>query len=335
MSNSRGPLKISGTTTAMMPGSGRHIPHAPAAAAPAKPVVPANSDSDDPTPADWELVQDIDIALVDDSPYQTLEESKDRYDNESISELGQSIASEGQREPIQVRRIGHRFELIAGHRRIRALRMIGRRQVRALIEVMTDEEAERALAVHNEGIKTDPDYRRAKRYQRALDRGWAKTQEDLARMFATKQGTVSKRLKMLELPVPIRAPLDRNPALFSMKTAAVIADLLKTYPDEIELITRAVLRLETEGAEEGSIKSWVLQTMQARTAAQERTQSATPRVITDRSGRAIYTARLDGRVLTVRLNGAEVDPVAVLESVSSYLQKQAQEAEPTAGEGSK
>lgn len=269
---------------------------------------------------DWELVEDLDLALVIDSPYQLEEETNDRYDAESIGELGHSIASEGQREPIQVRRVGARYELISGHRRVRALRLIGRAVVRALVGDKSDEEAERALMVHNEGRKADPDFRKAVRYQRAKDKGYARTQKDIAAMFATQQPSVSKRLRMLDLPRPILAFLEKDPALFSMITASVILELLVSFPDEIEVITMAVEKIALKDIAEGSVKSWVVQTMAARKAdsSEESAADVNTRVVSDERGRSAYTLRLKGNMMTLRLHG-DANGQALLDEFAAYL----------------
>lgn len=325
--NSRGPLKLSGVgSVALTPGGARHVPQASG-----YPAASANGEL--AHSAEWELVEDLPLDLVDDSPWQPEAEYRYRYEPEGIDDLAHTIASEGQLEPMQVRRVGSRYEIIAGHRRKRALRSIGRTTGRAFVMKMTDEEAERALMVHNEGVKGDPDYRKAKRYQRALDAGFAKTQDAVALMFATKQGTVSKCLKMLKLPLPIRALLDKTPDLFGVTTSGVIHDLLAAYPDEIELVTKAVERIKTEKADESSIKAYVMQMIQARTKTEPKQQNV--RVISDAQGRSLYTAKLTGRVITVRLEETKVDPDTLLAGLTKYLQeKQATEAGATpAAEG--
>lgn len=280
-------------------------------------------------PIQWELVNDevydIDIDFVMDSRFQTEEDSIGRYDSESIDELAHTMANAGQQEPIVVRWVNGRFELIAGHRRIRAARSMGWTKIRARIVKLDDEAAEKSLMVHNEGRKENSDYKKAKLYARAKAKGYAKTQDELAHMFATKQGSVSKRLAMLTLPEPILKMLDAKPDLFGMGTAKTIHDLVAELPGEIELVVKAVQRIKEKDASENSIRGWVAQMVQARNKGHEkkRTDDKKPKVITDHTNRQLYTAKLDGRVITLRVSALELDPSEELALMVEYFQSRA------------
>lgn len=278
---------------------------------------PQVAPAEQPHDVKWEVMNEqtamLLVALVDDSPYQ----SRDWYNPEEIDELAHTLAFSGQQEPIIVRRIGVRFELIAGHRRIRAARSLGWTEIKATIVLKTDEQAERATMVHNEGRKNLCDYEKAKLYQRAKARGFAKTQTDLACMFATKQGLVSRRLAMLELPAPIITLLEETNDLFGITTADTINQLLKDYPTEQDLIRDGVARLK-EGAVENSIKGWVSQMLSAK-AITTRPKHDRPKVITDKGGRQIYTARLVGRVIELKISAPDINPDITMEKLLEWL----------------
>ncbi|MBB5610576.1 MULTISPECIES: ParB/RepB/Spo0J family partition protein [unclassified Janthinobacterium] len=277
--------------------------------------------------AEWELVENesvrlIDVDMVDDSPFQPEDEARDRYNSEGIDDLAHTMASAGQKENIIVRVVNGRFELIAGHRRIRAARSLGWAKIKALVVGMKDDlEAEKSVMVHNEGTQGNSDYAKAKLYQRAKQRGFAKTQADIAHMFATKQASVSKRLAMLELPTPILNLLESQFDLFGMNASAAIHELLAELPSETDLITKAVARIKHENAKENSIRGWVLQMVQSRTKLLSGKPGKTkPKVITDPAGRQLYTAKLEGRVITFRVSAAELDPSVTLDAMVEYFQ---------------
>lgn len=272
----------------------------------------------------FDTVVTLDLAKVDDSPYQSAADAGNRYDPESIDELAHTMATAGQEEPILVRPVGGRYELIAGHRRVRAARTLGWSSVRALVVQRADREAHQSVLVHNEGRKDLCDYGKAKVYQRAKAEGFVTTQDEIARMFATRQSHVSQRLAMLKLPAPVLGMLEENNDLFSMTTAATILALLKEYPDEEALLTQAVLRLKADNAPENSVRPWFLQVLQARLRPQ-RAARRRPKVITDVAGRPLYTAALDGRVITVRLSAQDVDGDALLEKMVEFLKLNAAE----------
>ncbi|ATQ79263.1 hypothetical protein CR152_32320 (plasmid) [Massilia violaceinigra] len=280
------------------------------------------------SPMRWEVVidelHDVDVDLVYDSPFQTEEDSIGRYDPESIDELAHTMANAGQQEPVVVRWVNGRFELIAGHRRIRAARSMGWTKIRARIVKLDDTAAEKGLMVHNEGRKENTDYKKAKLYARAKAKGYARTQDELAHMFATKQGSVSKRLAMLTLPEPILKMLDAKPDLIGMGTAKTIHELVEELPGEIDLVVKAVERIKEQNAPENSVRAWVAQMVQSRNKVHEKKRTdSKPKVITDPRNRQLYTAKLEGRVITLRVSAMELDPVEELALMVEYFQNKA------------
>ena len=73
--------------------------------------------------------QEIDIDLIDPSPYQP----RTRFREEALDELARSIRASGIIQPLVVRPIGNRFQLIAGERRWRASQRAGLTKVSAIV----------------------------------------------------------------------------------------------------------------------------------------------------------------------------------------------------------
>jgi len=82
-------------------------------------------------------VTELAIKLVDISPYQP----RTHIDKEAINALVQSIKKQGVIQPVLVRKIGSRYELIAGERRLRAAIAAGLNQLPAIIKKANDEQA--------------------------------------------------------------------------------------------------------------------------------------------------------------------------------------------------
>lgn len=263
----------------------------------------------------------VQLALIDDSPFQP----RLLYDDEEIDNLAHSMAAAGQEELIKLRlKPNGRYEIVgSGHRRIRAARSIGWVTVDALIVERTDREAELATMVSNEARVDLTDYERGKLYQNAIDKGFASTQTDLAHMFGASQAQVSKRLAMLKLPANYIAMLDARPNLFGVTCAESIAQLLKEYPTETTLIEDGVLRISEEGADQKTVKQWVQQMIKQRA---KPAKNNKPKVITNRSGRQIFTAKREGRVIMIRISAQDVDGDSALEKVIESL-RQISEAE--------
>ena len=75
-----------------------------------------------------------DIDLIDPSPYQP----RSRFREESLEELARSIRVSGIVQPLVVRRIGNRFQLIAGERRWRAAQRAGLRHMPVVVRELDD-----------------------------------------------------------------------------------------------------------------------------------------------------------------------------------------------------
>ena len=251
------------------------------------------------------------LELIDDSPYQP----RLSYASETIDELAHTMASAGQEEPIQVRAIGSRYELISGHRRVRAGRSLGWTTIKALIVIKDDRQAELATMVHNEGREDLSDFERGKLYKRAQEGGFAKSQTEIANLFGTSQAVVSKRLAMLDLPEAILELLEAKPSLFSYNCSNTVHALLKEYPGHVKLIVDATRRL-LEGADQNSIRGWVEQMIGIK---DRKAKVSSKKVITNDSGKQLFTATFDGRTVLIRISDPTVDVGMVQQKVSDTL----------------
>src|SRR3989449_5779163 len=79
--------------------------------------------------------REVDIDLVEPSPYQP----RTRFREESLDELARSIRASGIIQPLVVRPIGSRFQLIAGERRWRAGQRAGLKKVKVNVKQGPDE----------------------------------------------------------------------------------------------------------------------------------------------------------------------------------------------------
>lgn len=265
-------------------------------------------------------VRKIDLDLIDDSPYQPRME----IDPEEIDELAKTMAAAHQADPIKVRKVGNRYELISGHRRTKAARTLGWTEIDAVVEERTDEEAEveaMLLVVGSVGLG---DYELAKMYHRALSKGICRTQEICATFFATKQPHVSARLDMLKLPKEIVAMLEAKPRLFGWDCAKTIKGLIKDHPDHVDVIVRAVQRLG-EGMKQNSLKGWVKQTIKQ---GEQHEQQDDRKTITFKDTPVFTTkrAKSDPRSVTVSCKIPGMDVAVFEEKLRAWLQDQAEQA---------
>jgi len=87
----------------------------------------------------------IDIDLIEPSPYQP----RTRFREEALDELARSIQASGIIQPIVVRPIGNRYQLIAGERRWRAAQRAGLNKVSSIVRQVPDELALEMTLVEN------------------------------------------------------------------------------------------------------------------------------------------------------------------------------------------
>lgn len=255
---------------------------------------------------------DVPVNLIDDSPYQP----RTSYDPSKIDELAHTLASAGQKERIQVRKMANgRFELIAGHRRTRAARTLGWVTIQAIVLVLSDIEAEKSTMVHNEASEGLTDYEHALLYEKSKERGFTKTQEDIAKMFGTNQANVSRCLSMLRLPSEVLKMLDTKKDLITGRTAQVILQLLKDHPNESQLIIQGVGRI-ADGATQDSLKGWVEQMVKAKHSLPHNPDKVT---ITDRAGRTMFTTQKKGNEISIKIKASELDSVEVAQRVADAL----------------
>lgn len=263
----------------------------------------------------------IPISDIVDSPYQP----RLKYDPEEIDRLAETMDTAAHADPIKVRMVNGKYELISGHRRVRAARSLGWVEIDAYVEELTDREAQAKtllLAVGSVGLA---DYEYALMFATALREGLCKTQREVASYFGQGTVKVSGCLDMLKLPAKIVRMLDSNPALFGYQTGAVIKKLCSDYPDNLVDIERGVQRL-VEGAAQNSLKSWVLQAIKG----QAERGGSEPNLITN-GRRLIFTTKIsaDQRSVVVNCKVPDLDIAAFEKHLQAWLEIQAKEVSAT------
>jgi ParB family chromosome partitioning protein len=128
-------------------------------------------------------------------------------DRAALEDLAKSIASNGIIQPIVVRKVGDRFQIIAGERRWRAAKMAGLLRVPiAVREVAPGNERsvlEMALIENIQRENLNP-IEEALAYRRLMDQ-FQMTQEAIASAVGKDRATVANVLRLLKLPDEVRA----------------------------------------------------------------------------------------------------------------------------------
>src|SRR5271155_2379060 len=141
----------------------------------------------------------IDIDLIDPSPYQP----RTRFREEALDELARSIQSSGIIQPLVVRTLGKRFQLIAGERRWRAAQRAGLQQVSAIVRNVTDALALEMTLVENIQREDLNAIEAARAFERLMDE-FQLTQETVAERTGKDRTTVANSIRLLKLEPTIQ-----------------------------------------------------------------------------------------------------------------------------------
>jgi ParB family chromosome partitioning protein len=152
-----------------------------------------------------EGLAEVEIDRIDPNPYQP----RHHLEQGKLQELARSLAQEGVMQPLVVRRVGSRYQLIAGERRWRAARLAGLARVPAIIrDVEEDRLLELALIENVQRENLNP-IEEAAAYKRLVSE-LGLSQEQVAEKVGKDRSTVANLLRLLRLPEPIRQAIARQ-----------------------------------------------------------------------------------------------------------------------------
>ena len=131
------------------------------------------------------------------------------FDEQGLNELAESIKQHGIIQPLVLRKIGDKYEIIAGERRYKASYIAGLSEVPAVIINLNDNESAEVAIVENIQRKDLSPIEEAKSYKKLLDRGYL-TQDQLATRMGKTQATISNKLRLLNLDDDVQNALLNN-----------------------------------------------------------------------------------------------------------------------------
>src|SRR5271156_4349644 len=176
-------------------------PQVAAEATPSQPQ-PVSTGATAAAPAqDWAAAgpYQLDIDLIDPSPYQP----RTRFREEALDELARSIQSSGIIQPLVVRPLGKRFQLIAGERRWRAAQRAGLTKVSAIVRNVPDALALEMTLVENIQREDLNAIEAARAFERLMDE-FQLTQETVAERTGKDRTTVANSIRLLKLEPTIQ-----------------------------------------------------------------------------------------------------------------------------------
>lgn len=128
------------------------------------------------------------------------------FDEKALKELAVSIKEHGVIQPIIVRCVNGKYEIIAGERRYKASALAGMTKIPAIIRDLDDKESSKVALLENLQRKNLNPIEEARTYQKILEIDQM-TQEELAKTMGKSQSAVANKIRLLSLPDEIQESL--------------------------------------------------------------------------------------------------------------------------------
>ncbi len=150
-------------------------------------------------------VRTLAVERISPNPFQP----RTKFDQDTLEELANSIATHGLLHPIIVRLGVQGYEVIAGERRLRACKLLGWSTIPAVIKQMDDRGAAEMALIENLQRRDLHFFEEAEGYNRLLA-DFNLTQEELAKRIGKSQSSIANRLRLLKLDKNIRDIISRE-----------------------------------------------------------------------------------------------------------------------------
>ena len=128
------------------------------------------------------------------------------FDEKALKELAISIKEHGVIQPIIVRRVNGKYEIIAGERRYKASALAGMTKIPAIIRDLDDKESSKVALLENLQRKNLNPIEEARTYQKILEIDQM-TQDELAKTMGKSQSSIANKIRLLALPDEVQDAL--------------------------------------------------------------------------------------------------------------------------------
>ena len=142
---------------------------------------------------------EVALEAIENNPYQP----RKQFDDDELTSLRDSIKSHGILQPLVVRQVNGRFQLIAGERRLRAARAAGLAAVPVRVVDFNDQQVVEAALIENIQRTDLNPIEKAQGFKDYLDR-FKMTHEQLAGRLGLARSTITNLVALLDLPAEIQ-----------------------------------------------------------------------------------------------------------------------------------
>lgn len=159
-----------------------------------------------------------------------------KFDEAELNNLADSIRIHGIIQPLVLRKLNDKYEVIAGERRLKASQIVGLKQVPAIVIEADDNTSAELAVIENLQRKDLSAIEEAKSFKKLLDRGYA-NQEELAKKLGVSQSAISNKLRLLNLPEEVQNALLEN-RISERHARSLLA--LKDSSDQIYMLDKII-----------------------------------------------------------------------------------------------
>lgn len=167
------------------------------------------------------------------------------FNEAKLGQLAESIREAGLVQPIVVRRAGSGYQIVAGERRWRAHRMIGKEVIKVVVIELSDEEMAMLALVENVAREDLSDYEVARSIRRA-EREFP-NRKRMAEALGMSRSELYRFLAFGELPDFVIEDLDVQPRLIGSHAAEAVVSVLRDRNSRAFEIARSLWKKVVSG----------------------------------------------------------------------------------------
>lgn len=174
----------------------------------------------------------IEISRIIRNPNQP----RKNFDETALQELADSIKQNGVLQPILVRKIGGKYQIVAGERRYQASKLAGLKEIPAVVRDIDDKEVFQLALIENLQRSDLSPMEEAKGYRQLID-SQGLTQEGLAKILSKSRSAIANTLRLMDLPTVVQEMIEQG-LLTAGHARAILA--VPTEEGRVELAQKVV-----------------------------------------------------------------------------------------------
>lgn len=174
----------------------------------------------------------IEISKITRNPNQP----RKNFDETALQELADSIKQNGVLQPILVRKIGGKYQIVAGERRYQASKLAGLKEIPAVVRDIDAKEVFQLALIENLQRSDLSPMEEAKGYRQLID-SQGLTQEGLAKILSKSRSAIANTLRLMDLPTVVQEMIEQG-LLTAGHARAILA--VPTEEGRVELAQKVV-----------------------------------------------------------------------------------------------